>query len=64
MAAIRTDEWVNGIAQALNPVKVRVHECLGRARGQANGFYEMAGPQWRITTRDDGTQTNSVDSWD
>jgi len=24
MAAIRTDEWVNGIAQGLNPVKVRV----------------------------------------
>jgi hypothetical protein len=24
MAAIRTDEWVTGIAQGLNPVKVRV----------------------------------------
>jgi hypothetical protein len=24
MAAIRSDEWVNGIAQSLNPVKVRV----------------------------------------
>src|ERR1700682_261599 len=24
MAAIRTDEWVNGIAHGLNPVKVRV----------------------------------------
>jgi hypothetical protein len=24
MAAIRTDDWVNGIAQGLNPVKVRV----------------------------------------
>jgi hypothetical protein len=24
MATIRTDEWVNGIAQGLNPVKVRV----------------------------------------
>jgi len=24
MAAIRTEEWVNGIAQGLNPVKVRV----------------------------------------
>jgi hypothetical protein len=24
MAAIRTDEWVEGIAQGLNPVKVRV----------------------------------------
>jgi len=24
MAAIRTDEWVNGIAQGLNLVKVRV----------------------------------------
>ncbi len=24
MAAIPTDEWVNGIAQGLNPVKVRV----------------------------------------
>jgi hypothetical protein len=24
MAAIRTDEWVNGIAHVLNPVKVRV----------------------------------------
>ena len=24
MAAIRTDEWVNGIAEGLNPVKVRV----------------------------------------
>src|ERR1700724_696405 len=23
MAAIRTDDWVNGIAQGLNPVKVR-----------------------------------------
>jgi hypothetical protein len=24
MAAIRTDEWVTGIAQGLNPVKVRL----------------------------------------
>ena len=24
MAAIRTDEWVNGIGQGLNPVRVRV----------------------------------------
>ena len=24
MAAIRTDDWVNGIAEGLNPVKVRV----------------------------------------
>jgi hypothetical protein len=24
MAAIRTDDWVSGIAQGLNPVKVRV----------------------------------------
>ena|ERR1700730_3637232 len=24
MAAIRTDDWVNGIAQGLNPVRVRV----------------------------------------
>jgi hypothetical protein len=24
MAAIRTDEWVTGIAQGLNPVRVRV----------------------------------------
>ena len=40
------------------------HGRCGRARGQAYGLYEMAGPEWRLATGDDGTQTHSVDSRD
>jgi hypothetical protein len=38
------------------------HERCSRARSQAYGFYEMAGPERRISSGDDGTQTDSVDS--
>src|SRR5216684_3113196 len=64
MAAIRTDEWVNGIAQGLNPVKVRVTNVAVEHEVKVMNFTEVAGSEWLVATRDDGKEAYSIDSWD
>jgi hypothetical protein len=59
LAAIRGNEWVAGIAQGLN-VGVGCG-CSRRARGQADGFYEVAGKDGRLATRGERSSPDSVD---
>src|SRR3979490_2618255 len=58
MAAIRTDEWVTGIAQGLNAVRVRVTNVVVEHEVRIMAFTKG----WRPTPRNDGSQTHSVDS--
>jgi hypothetical protein len=51
LAAIRGSEWVAGIAQGVNTVKVSVADVRVENDSQANGFYQVAGKAGWIATR-------------
>jgi hypothetical protein len=64
LAAIRGNEWVAGIAQGLNVVKVSVADVRVEPRGQADGFHEVAGEGGRFATRGERSAQDSVDFGD
>jgi hypothetical protein len=52
------------LPQGLNHIKVRVTNVAVEHEVRIMDFTEMVGAGWRTTTRNDGSQMHSVDSWD
>src|ERR1700747_598634 len=62
LAAIRGNEWVAGIAEGFNVVKVSVADIRVEQRSQAGRFHKVAGEDGRFSARRKPAPPNSVDS--